>query len=240
MDALTGNENIDSAEVKIDTIGSCAGLGLKYKTGHKLTTVPKHLNGDIACAIDTETTGLDPLVDSIWELAVVPLDHNWLPQKDAIPFYCLIQPRLPIERIDFKADVNIGNRSRILKAYADGFPCDVALDLFFEWFYKLDLMPAARIQPLGHNFSYDEAFMRMLWGDDTYRTQFSHKTRDTMKTEMFIEDTLAMAGNKVERKDYRLEAVARKYGVENTYAHNALADAITSAQIYSRQCRRVY
>ena len=44
-----------------------------------------HLNGNILCAVDVETTGLEVGFHEIWQIAVLPLDSNIKPNKDILP-----------------------------------------------------------------------------------------------------------------------------------------------------------
>ena len=58
----------------------------------------QHWNGNQVCAIDTETTGLDPLYDEILQLAIIPLDSNFEVRKDVMPLEIFMKPEYP-ERI---------------------------------------------------------------------------------------------------------------------------------------------
>ena len=54
-----------------------------------------HWNGHQLCAIDTETTGLDPNYNEIIQICILPLDSNIKPRKDVFPFYIEIVPDHP-------------------------------------------------------------------------------------------------------------------------------------------------
>ena len=52
----------------------------------------QHLNGNLLCAVDIETTGLEPNYHEIWQLCVLPLDSNIDPlkkigERSILPFY---------------------------------------------------------------------------------------------------------------------------------------------------------
>ena len=49
----------------------------------------------IIAAIDIETTGLDPLYHDIIEIAILPLDGEFEPRADILPFVARIRARRP-------------------------------------------------------------------------------------------------------------------------------------------------
>lgn len=55
----------------------------------------QHLNGNLLCCIDTETTGLISGTHDIWQIAVLPLDENIQPLKGVFPFYMDIKIKDP-------------------------------------------------------------------------------------------------------------------------------------------------
>ena len=62
----------------------------------------EHWNGNQICAMDTETTGLDPFWHEIVQIAILPLDSNMEPRQDVLPFYINMIPQCP-ERVDREA-----------------------------------------------------------------------------------------------------------------------------------------
>lgn len=203
--------------------------------------IADHLWGDMPVAIDTETTGVDPAVDSIWELAIIPLNRYFLPRTDLVPLSLKIQPKVNIDRIDFRADVNMLNRPRILDAYKTGLAISAAIDMFHYWFETLKLAPGKKIIPIGHNVSFDVMMMQIMMGADTYAQYFSHKIRDTMQIEAYLDDVSALKGQKLRSRGYhRLGTVIEGYeGITNYNAHNAMSDALVAAQLYSAQVRHI-
>ena len=55
----------------------------------------KHLNGNLLCAVDIETTGLVAGVHDIIEVAIIPLDHNLEPKTGFRIFDAMLQPLRP-------------------------------------------------------------------------------------------------------------------------------------------------
>jgi DNA polymerase III epsilon subunit-like protein len=89
-----------------------------------------HWNGDLVCAIDTETSGLDPHWNEILQIAVLPLDSNFERRSDVMPFYITLKPDYP-ERVSPDAlrvcKLNIG------ELMLRGLDQEKAREVFLEW-----------------------------------------------------------------------------------------------------------
>lgn len=202
-----------------------------------------HLNGSQICAIDTETTGLDPFLHEIWQIAIVPLDQHLEPRRGVLPFYIEMQPEKP-ELIDWTAKVMKTNREAINRAMKNGHDQFVAADLFVEWVEKLDL-PNNKygnrkfIIPLGHNYAFDRSFIQQWLGVDLYDTIFNYHFRDSMIVAGFLSDHAGTHGeSSVPFPNIKLSKLASKLNVPLAKAHDALQDALATAGIYKRLCMR--
>ena len=137
----------------------------------------KHWNGDQMCVIDTETTGLDPNINEIFQICILPLDSMYKPRRDVNPFNILIKPDYP-ETWDKEA-CKI-HKDKLDKLARHGIDSEVAKELFIEWVNKLGLpynkyrTARRRIIPLGHNYTFDRAFIQSWLGQDTYDEIFAH------------------------------------------------------------------
>jgi oligoribonuclease (3'-5' exoribonuclease) len=135
-----------------------------------------HLNGNLLCAIDTETTGLRPFYHDICEICILPLDANIEILKDITPFYCQIIPR-NVDRIDLSAmSVNKLQMSNIMRYGIDSFK---AADLFEQWFNNLGLGIRKKISPLAQNWKFDWAFIMDWLGVQNMDYFFDGRYRDT-------------------------------------------------------------
>ena len=92
----------------------------------------QHLNGKMMCAIDTETTGLDPRYNEIWQICILPLTDDLKPDKRHLPFYILIKPEHP-NYIDWNVPVFKKNRAKIMEALQRGIEQETAVDLLIQW-----------------------------------------------------------------------------------------------------------
>ena len=55
----------------------------------------QHLHEHILCAVDCETTGLDPFHHEMFQLAIIPLDILLKPRKDIIALSMYLKPENP-------------------------------------------------------------------------------------------------------------------------------------------------
>jgi DNA polymerase III epsilon subunit-like protein len=61
-----------------------------------------HLNGNLLCAVDVETTGIIPGFHDLIQVAALPLNADLEPLKTVPPFYMNLKPEYP-ERADYRA-----------------------------------------------------------------------------------------------------------------------------------------
>ena len=105
------------------------------------------------CAVDVETTGLDPSKHALIQIAIVPLDRDFHPM-DVEPFYHLIAPEGNFEVAKEAMKVNgLDMEEVMLKGHS---PTKVA-ELLEEWVKKLK---AKKLTPLGQQYSFDEGFIK--------------------------------------------------------------------------------
>src|SRR5690606_30950295 len=92
-----------------------------------------HLNGHLLCAVDVETTGIDPTKNEIVQVAVLPLDSNIKPLKSVMPFYLNLTPQ-NLDAIDYKA-LKV-TRKTLADLILNSMDPYKAADLFDEWFER--------------------------------------------------------------------------------------------------------
>lgn len=194
-----------------------------------------HWNGNQCCAIDTETTGLDPNIHEVVQIAVVALDSNFKMRRDVgLPLVIKIQPEFP-ENADPKA-LQV-NGLTIPDLMANGYPKDTAIAILVQWLTKLDLEVTRggkrkRVIPLGHNYDFDKSFIQRWIGQPMYDEWFDYEIRDTKRVVAYINDRAAMKGKDIPFPHTGLGRIAFRLGIDNTGAHDALADCIMTAKVY--------
>lgn len=205
-------------------------------------TSMQHLNGNIMCAIDVETTGLIMGFHEIWELAIIPLDRDLDPLKlnssgkNLLPFNILIKPEHP-DRCD--PDVFRQHRKRIVEASSTGFTQEQAANLLEEWVKRLELPltnygKSKKIIPLGHNYNFDRGMIISWLGEDIYDEMFSYLYRDTLQTALFMDDREGMHAEKSLYGKYSLTWLASKHFIKIERAHRALDDAHATSRLYKK------
>lgn len=196
----------------------------------------EHWNGDQMCVVDIETTGLDPAWNEIIQIAIVPLDSNIKPRKDVLPFYIEIAPEHP-ERMAVEAmEVS---KLRVAEIVLRGHDPEKAKDLLTEWVAKLKLPctkygTPKRILLLGHNISFDKAFILRWLGVDMFNEIFDSRIRDTMIAALYLNDRAGMHVNPVPFPKVNLAWMAKTFTIPHEQAHDALQDCLVTAEVYRK------
>lgn len=193
-----------------------------------------HANGHLICAIDTETSGLDPDEHCIWQLAVIPLNNDLEPSEDHYPFNI----EMDLSKWD-NIDYQYLSKKKIEWLGIHGMNPNVALDLFVEWIERLGLPERKRIMPLAHNWPFDRSFIEKWMGPKSFNLYIDAQYRDTMTSTVLINDTDAWGGKDYHFAKHKLSFVCNQLGLEcePTMFHDAYYDAIMTAKAYKRICQ---
>lgn len=192
-----------------------------------------HLNGNLLCAIDVETTGVIPGQHDLIQICVLPLNSDLKPLREILPFYMEMQPKRP-ENVDHNAmKVNRLNFAELLLRATDPYK---ASDLFEEWFERLKLPFNKRISPLAHNWPFDRGFILDWLGQKTFEYIIDGRFRDTMTAALFANDRSCFNNIPTPYPKVNLTYLASQLKVEHKELrrHDALQDCIITAEIYHR------
>jgi exonuclease I len=196
-----------------------------------------HTNGHLLCAVDVETTGADPMIHEIFQLAILPLDSNLNVLRTVEPFYMNITP-LDMEVIDPRAlKITKTDLAYLIKHSLNTF---VVMDLLDEWFNRLELPittnQSKKIMPVWSNGDFDKAMLISWLGKELYDTYFYFHERDTQHSALQINDRFYQHGDKVPFPKVGLSYLANCFDIDTSNAHDALADCLTTAEVYKKLC----
>lgn len=190
-----------------------------------------HLNGNLLCAVDVETTGLNFREHDVIQIAILPLDCNIKPLR-TLPFYVNMKPKRP-ENIDYKA-MTVTKLS-LVNLINNSIDPWTAVDLFEEWFHRLNLPVGKKIAPLAHNWPFDRMFIEdWLGGPKNFEAFFFHQYRDSMAAALYLNDRAEQHLDKIPVPKVSLDYCCSVFDIKNQKAHDALQDCLTTAEVYRR------
>ncbi len=197
-----------------------------------LTSI-QHLNGNLLCSVDTETTGLRAGYHELIQLGVVPLDGDLKPCLE--PFDVTVQPEYN-EHINKKAmKVNKIKLNEVTLDRWDGQA------MFENWFDKIVTEnDFKKIAMLGHNLNFDIPFMKEFFDysleqpeKDNMFLWFDTKViRDTKRAAEYLNDLAYFRGLDFPFPKTNLKYLCSRFGISTENAHDALADAYHTAEVY--------
>lgn len=193
----------------------------------------KHLNGNLICVVDTETTGLEAGKHDLIQICILPLDNDLKPNKMFLPFYMNMLPKRPHEISSEALKINKLKLCEIIEKGLDPWKC---VDLFGEWFDKLGLAEGKRIMPLAQNWPFDKGFVIEWLGPLTYDLYFHHYYRDTFPVSLYLNDRADFFSEPCPFPKHSLSYLCNLLGVqrEPKKAHDALQDCLMTAEVYRR------
>lgn len=195
----------------------------------------KHLNGNLICAVDTETTGVDPDVSGIVEIAVIPIDHM-LNVHPSIPLFNMTMKPEDGEVIDERA-LQVTKKD-LGKIIMNANTRDRVGDLLLSWFEGLKLAPGKKVIPLAHNWPFDREMIIKWIGRSSFDYIFSPLYRDTMAIASYLNDCADARNEDVPYSKVNLKWLTKQYNIEHIDAHTALSDALATANLYKEMVKR--
>lgn len=173
-----------------------------------------HIEEAAFCAIDLETTGLNPEKDEIIAIAAIPIRQMRI--QVGRTFHILIKP--PTYRIDAMKYHGISpDDLRKAPTFADMADAILgALDGIL----------------IGHCVEFDMAFLKKSF--KKRRVKFKKECLDIALIEQWLRERDSQPD-----MDISLDAMMKHYGLKASYRHDAAADAFFTAQIFQMQMRKM-
>lgn len=186
-----------------------------------------HLNGNLLCVLDLETTGLKAGYHEIWQICVIPLDSWIRPLKGINPFYIELKPE-KYENADPKALTKL----KLAELVTKGINQFVGVDLFESWVKKLELPLDKKICPLAHNWPFDRSFLVEWLGWETFDSIFHPWYRDAMPVTVFLNDRANFKQETLPYIRHSLVSLTTRHKTENRPTHDAMDDCLATAELY--------
>lgn len=199
-----------------------------------------HLNGNLMCAVDTETTGLIAGYHDIIQVCVLPLDSDFEPLRELngeplLPFYMNLKPKRPEHADDAAMKVHKITMAELIQNGTEPYK---AADLFDEWVARLKLPFRKQICPLGANYPFDKGFLIDWLGEQAVQQFFDYHYRDIQPVAQFLNDRSAFHAGNVPFPKVNVAYLASQLGIEHSHAHDALQDCLIEARIYKEMLKR--
>lgn len=199
----------------------------------EITSLP-NLYGNPIASIDIETTGRVGGYHEMIQIAIVPLNMDLEIADDIIPFYHTLKPEYP-DRVERAAEGVHGlNIDNLIVNSPDQ---EKVSEYLVDWVSNLPLGTGRRLTPLAHNWAFERSFLLPWLGPDLMNAIFTPLPRDTMTFALSLNDRASLIGMKPVFNRVNLGAMCRYFGIELHDAHDALADAIATAKLYSAMLR---
>ena len=197
--------------------------------------MPKHystlpqFNAHLPCAVDLETTGTDPTIHEIIQFGFVPLDMDYTAHKVLPPFYITVAPDHPELAMAAATRVHGLDLDDLVKHSPSQ---SQALEMFDEWYERLDLAFQRKLIMFAHNASFEQKFLLAWLGQERYDSVFAPQTRDSMTLALAINDVAIQRGSQVPFERVSLGWLSDHLGINNARPHDAYADATAGALVY--------
>jgi DNA polymerase-3 subunit epsilon len=173
-----------------------------------------HINDAVFCAVDIETTGLNPKKDEIIALACMPILHMRIRVRDT--FYTLIRPK----RYSYSAMKYHGiSKDNLMDAPVFEAAADEIIKV-------LDGIL------VGHSVEFDFSFLKKNFKNSGMK--FKRECLDIVMIERWLRRKLRNPD-----MDLGFDAMMKAYGLKQYFRHNAVADAFFAAQIFQLQMRQM-
>lgn len=187
-----------------------------------------HWHGNLLCAIDLETTGIDLATSEVVQIAIVPLGQDLRPAPNLDPFVSYVQPESGsdpdaalVHGIPEEVLALAPSRSRVI-------------DRLIKWVNSLGLVFDRRLMMLAHNGCFENRFLNKFLGTDLYNQIFNANSRDSMFLAIGINDLAVAQGKQPPFERVNMSWLCNHFNITNPKAHDAYFDALACAELYRK------
>ena len=174
---------------------------------------------------DTETTGLDPVVNSIIQISgIIEIDGEL---KETFNF--MVKPVEPREMMSEQALKTHGYDVHSLANFTEPVAVKRSLEtIFARYVDKYDKKD--KLVPVGQNICFDIDFLKNFWEREGDKYLFSYVNVAGQVDTLATFRTLRHLGL-IESPDLKLETLCKHYGIELN-AHDAISDINATRELY--------
>lgn len=197
----------------------------------------QHWNSSYLTSVAIKTTGPDPLIHEIYQIALIPLNSDLTLKREKMPFFIDIS----IDNIqDIHPSVYRGSKkAAILKAIEHGHDQFTALDLLEKWIARLEMKPTKygsprQLIPLAFNYPTIYAFLHRWLTPEVYRIWFHWQFRDVLATSGFFNDLKGAKAEYVKFNKIDFKWICSCVGVSLSSRPSALEIAKAQAESYRK------
>ena len=196
-----------------------------------------HLNGNVMCAIDTATTGLQAGFHDLIRICIMPLDSEFKPVPSHPPLELDLIPKRK-QNIDLKHPYI--SKMKIFEICQRGLDPDKTADFFGEWFDRLALPIGKKIVPLAYNWPHDRGFIIDWLGWAEFERVFHGHYRDAMCAANYANDRSAFCAERPPYPKLGLSEICKALGIERDRSHEPIQDCMSTAQAYRRMMKQLF
>ncbi len=207
------------------------GQPVKVTSGNKTFWGMAHLNGNLLCALDVETTGFDLDMHGIIEIAIVPLNAQIEPHEHFPLFHMRMKPD---EGEEIDQDAIRVNGVDLAQIILEGHQRDSVADYLMNWFDALHLPGYKKIIPLACNWPFDRSMIERWLGKASFEHIFHPHYRDIQPVANYLNDCADARAEAVDFPKVSLQYLCNLLKVPQLKAHTAISDCIATAQIYKK------
>lgn len=200
-----------------------------------MAMMSQHLNGNMMCVIDCETTGENPQKHEIHQICFLLVDNNFEIYKELSPFYMDLKPREP-ETIN----PDYINKQKLAHCIVNGMDQDSAADLLEKWFEKIKLNTGKKLCPLSHNWSLVRSFLDKWLGFQRSNLLLHEWGRDVATIGCYANDSASVCAENIRFPKCNLWFLCGRLSVENHNPHDALSDCVAIAECYKKLLKRLF
>lgn len=176
--------------------------------------------------LDLETTGLDPNYNEIIQIGAILLDEK---MRELGEFDRLVKPSFPMRGIN--KGYNTYLRSEIsVEELRKQEPIESVIEDLQTWLLSkgVNLSKPGEIALLGQNIKFDYSFLEKAYEKCSLFFPFDYHAIDVSS----IYTSIFLANEDVLPEKVTLHCITSDFNIENIQAHNALADARATLEVF--------